>query len=201
MTLFVGLDMAGTTGVCFGRPDTTPFATAVRAPSGGNDLGPYGAFWIRYYQTLFMQLVERAEPDEHIIVCAETPILPPKRWDKAESKMVGGTTLSTTRRLHSLGVIMEGVALMVAEETETTIEVYEGNVKSLKRELGGSGGASKSDMVYAARRCGIQLPEGKEAEDSADAFAAWLLAVRIKAPEHRGYWDRRLFSNVKLATA
>lgn len=195
--IILGLDLATVSGVCYGRPSTTPVATAVRAPSGSDELGSFAAFYIRYFKTLLSQLHARAEPGEKILVNYEAPILPEKHYDKIKGKMTGGTNISTTRRLHSMGPMLEGICLIYSEEHDIEIDVRECHISSIKRELGGSGGAAKPDLVFAARRAGISLPEGNEAQDAADAFGAYLLAIRYHAPEHLPYWDRRVHSGMR----
>ena len=175
--IIVGLDMATQTGVCYGRPDTTPHAESVRAPVTGKDLGEFGAFYWNYYNQLFERLALRLQPGETITVCYEAPILP------------GQTNLSTTRKLHGLGVLLETAIRLHA----APISVYECHLSSIKKELTGKGGADKGMMVLAARRAGIDLPQGSEAMDAADAFAAWLIAVRLCTPEHQRLWDQRIW--------
>lgn len=196
--IVVGADLATSSGICYGRPDTTPHATAIKAPSSGVDLGAWGAFYWTYFNTLFDQLGERLEPGELILVNYESPILPEKRFDKAQQKMVGGTNIQTTRKLHSLGLMLETVANVRNERGPVLIDVRECHLSSIKKELGGSGSSNKDAMVYVARRSGISLPEGEEAKDAADAFGAWLLAIRHHAPRpERDYWDRRISSGFR----
>lgn len=192
MTIFVGADLASSAGLCYGRPNTVPFATAIRAPVSGKDLGLWGGFFWRAFNGLFDQLERRLEPDEGIVVNYESPILPVARWDKTLGKMTGGTNIETTRKLQGLGMILETVIDIRVNDHGSKIEVYECNLKTMKRELGGSGSADKASMVFAARKIGIVLPDGPEAMDAADGVAAWLLAVKHKAPEHYEFWLKRL---------
>lgn len=190
--IILGLDLATATGYCYGRPNETPVAGTVRAPSTGNDLGAFGAFYWKFFSQTIGRLVGELDPDEHLLVNYEAPILPEKRWDPERKKMTGGTTVETTRKLQSLGVLLETVCEMHAGP----IEVCECYISSMKKELTGKGRADKGMMVLAAQRAGIQLPSGDEAFDAADAFAAWRLAVRHKAPEFSPAWDRRVYGQL-----
>lgn len=181
--IILGLDLATSSGFTYGRPDTTPFCGAVRAPACGEDLGAFGAFYWEFFNRTLDALYERLEPEETLLVNYEAPVLPRQ----------GMTQIATTRKLQSLGVLLETACELHAARTA----VYECHLQSMKKELGGSGRATKPDMVFAARRAGISLPEGPEAQDAADSFGAWLLAVRHHAREHSAYWDRRVHGGFK----
>lgn len=185
--IIVGLDLATRSGICYGRPDTTPVVQVVRAPVSGDDLGLFGAFYVRFFTGLLDQLCARLEPEEDILVNYEAPVLP----------RTGMTQIATTRKLQSMGVLVEAVCHMQAEARAIKIDVRECYVASIKKELTGKGQADKGLMVLAARRAGIALPDGDEAFDGADAFGAWLLAIRHQAPAHQSYWDRRLYGGFR----
>jgi len=186
--IILGMDLATQTGVCFGRPDTTPTCRVYKAPSTGEDLAAFGAYYWRTFNALLDQLESRLEPGESILVNYESPWLMKASWDPEKKKMVERTNINTTRKLQGLGVLLE----TVCELHPAPIKVHECNILSVKKELAGKGRAEKADMVIAARRAGIQLPEGSEAYDAADAFGCWLLAIRHKAPQHSPAWDRRI---------
>lgn len=192
--IIIGLDLATQSGVCYGRPDTTPVVEVVRAPVTGKDYGLYGAFYWSFFNRLLRSLAARLEPGEKLLANFEAPILPRERWDPKQKKMVGQTSLVTTRKLHSIGVLFETVCVLIAEELGIEIDARECHIASIKKRLGGRGGAEKPDLVYAARRAGILLPAGDEAKDGADGFGAWLIAIEEQAPEFQAYWDRRLYS-------
>jgi len=124
-----------------------------------------------------LDLIHRERALTHLIY--EAPIL-----DRYRDK------LNTIRRLYGMGFLVETWArvngVVYAEEP----------VAVLKRELAGRAGASKDDMVYVARKCGLALPPTKAdgLEDAADAFAAWLIGVRHFARAHLPTWDRKLYS-------
>lgn len=175
--ILLGLDLATQSGFCYGRPDTVPHAGSVKAPSSGKELGIFGEFYWNYFWTLLDGLADRLEGDEGIIITYEAPILP------------GQTNLATTRKLHGLGLLLETVSALHPAPTA----IFETHLASIKKELAGKGDAQKTEMVLAARRCGIKLPDGTEAFDAADAFAAWLIAQRKFAPAHNRLWDQRLY--------
>lgn len=187
--IVAAFDLATASAVCYGRPDVTPTVEAVRAPVTGTDLGLFAKFYWLWFNRILDRLYDLLEPEETILVAFEAPILmgAGKRKDGTVGPM---TTLATTRKLQSLGVLLELACELHAARTV----VRECNVASLKKEITGSGHADKSLMVLAARRAGIELPPGKEAMDGADCFAAFVLAVRHWAPEHRAAWDRRLLA-------
>lgn len=194
MTVIACFDLASSTGICVGRPNATPRAYAIKAPVTGQDYGAYGIFFLRHFDRLLRELIAQLEPDEKLLLAYESPLLPVARWSKKEGKMMGGTTIQTTRKLHFLGPLLETVAEMLRDETGANIDIREASVSAIKKELGGSGNAAKSAMVFVARRAGIALPDGPEAMDAADAFGLFALCVRLHCPEWSRAWDARLFS-------
>lgn len=192
--IIVALDLATSTGLCIGRPDTTPRAYAIRAPATGPDYGLFGGFFWRHFDRMLRGLVAELQPGEKLLVVYEAPILPPARYDKKLQKMVGGTNIQTTRKLQGLGMLLETVCDLLREQTGADIDARETSVASIKSELTGRGNADKSQMIMVARRAGISLPEGAEAADAADAFGIFVLAVRLHAKEWSAAWDKRLYS-------
>ncbi len=186
--------MATRTGYAYGRPDTTPAAGFVQAPPSAEDYGSFGDFYMTWFETLLGQLVERAIFGvETILVNYEAPILPEKRWDKEKGKMVGGTSLATTRKLHFMGPALETVCKRINKARPGMVDCRECNVSTVKKELVGNGHADKSAMVLAARAAGIPLPPGDAAFDVADAFGIFVLAVRLHGTrEEAAAWDRRI---------
>jgi hypothetical protein len=195
VVLLVGADLATSSSICAGRPETTPHPTVFRAPAYGPDLGRFGLFWWKTFNAYFEGLERRLEPGEEIISRHEAPILPRPHWDEVKKKMVGGTTIQTTEKLQGLSMIYVTVIAYRREAFGTKIVTEPINLRKTKNELAGHAGAGKDEMVLAARRAGIALPPGDEAKDAADAFAAWLVNVRENAPRQwRDYWDRRIWS-------
>lgn len=193
MTLFIGADLASCTGLCAGRGNETPAATAWQGPTTGDDYGTYGLAFLGYFLEYLRFQSRRIEGGEGVIINYEAPLFPRPAWNQETRKLEMKTTPQTMTKLNGLRMIFETAVEMVKRETGAAIEMYECNLASMKSELSGKGGSSKTEMVLAAQRAGIQLPPGKEAEDAADGFAAWLMAVRLKGSRADGeYWDKRL---------
>lgn len=191
--LYLGADLAGRAGLCYGRASTTPAVEVIQTPPCGDDLGKFGLFWWRTFYSLLNRLCDRLEPGEGILACYEGPVRIEPRWDPEKMKMVGGNTVTTTRRLQSHGVIFEAVCRLVAEERGVEIDCRECHLSTIKKEITGNGRADKSQLVLAARNAGISLPAGKAAFDGADSFGAWMLAVRLHGTrEESAAWDRRI---------
>ncbi len=138
----------------------------------------WGDWWLSYFDGLLARLIQRASINEPFRIVYEAPLLPQ------------ATNMATTRKLQSLGVLLETSCRRCLLPGRFT--VHEANLRTLKRALAGHGHASKESMVYVARRAGIQLPPGAEAQDAADSFAAWLMAVNAFCPDQKPMWDKRL---------
>lgn len=82
--------------------------------------------------------------------------------------------LATLRKTIPLGARIEEVCFRHG------IPCSETSIASVKKELAGFATAKKSDMVAAAEKLGISLPDGPSAEDAADASAGWLLLLRLR---------------------
>lgn len=193
--IIVGVDLATSCGVCFGSPGSVPTATAWRAPSSGEDLGAFGAFFWLKFNDLFARLFAETLAADRILVNYEAPVLIEKRWDDEKKRMTGGNPIVTTRKLQGLGVLLE--TLCKIHPQADRIQIGECHLSTIKKELTGNGRADKGQMVLAAQRAGIDLPPGKEAFDAADAFGAWLLAVRFHAPQFQRQWDQRLHGPIR----
>ena len=190
--IILGADLATSTGICWGRPRSAPRAYAVRAPVTGDDLGLWGTFWLRAFARVLDDVTEALEPDEELLVCYEAPVTIEKKWDPSVGKMVGGNPIATTRKLQSLGVLLETACAL----RDIEIDVRECHLSSIKKLVTGKGKADKSMMVLAARRAGISLPDGPEAHDAADAFGAWLYAIYHRSPADMPFWDQRLHGRI-----
>lgn len=74
------------------------------------------------------------------------------------------------------------------------IPCYSPDLRAVKKELAGFGGADKVDMVAAAEKIGLDLPRLKRArEDAADAFGVWLLLLRAMQPHSSARFDSALW--------
>lgn len=191
--LVCGLDLATSTGACYGRPDTVPVIEVVRAPASGEDYGLFGDFYLTFFERLIADLGRQLEPGETLLVNYESPILPPPKWDPVLKRVIVLTKVQTTRKLHFLGTALEAICQRLARRNGWLIDCRECQIQAIKNELTGKRNATKTDMIFVARRLGLQLPPGPEAGDGADALGAWLLALRHHAPEQAKIWDARLY--------
>lgn len=119
----------------------------------------------------FSAHIDQFRPD----VCAyEEPIL----IFNQRYKDAGGVwrkrndNLGTLRKTLPLGARLEEICY------RRGIPCFETSIASVKKELAGFGAADKDDMVAAARKLGVGLPEGPSEKDAADATGGWLLLLR-----------------------
>lgn len=169
--MLLGLDLApGLTGYCVGEGADVPLAGAWPFEYCGDDLGQLA-------QALWHELAALHARRRLTWVLYEAPLLMPH------------DTCMRLRKLYGMGVVVELFGKM------HSIQVREASVQRLKRELAGKSFADKDAMVAMALKAGIELPkqinEGRR--DAADAFAAWLIAVRLYAREHLPRWDRVIY--------
>lgn len=166
--MFLALDLATNTGVCFGAGDVLPVLEHHRLPSTGEDIGRY----LAEFEDWLRPLIDRVEPT---CIAYESPVL------RTDTKIV------TLRKLYGLA----GVTEMVAHRDG--IDCREVPASTAKLALTGSGRSKKPDMVRFARHYGLNphtyRQEGEEASDEADAFGVWLATVRARAPKHAAHWD------------
>lgn len=75
------------------------------------------------------------------------------------------------------------------------IECRKVDLRKVKKELAGFGGADKDDMVAAAEKLGLRLPKTPQRarEDASDAFGAWLLLLRARYPSLSARFDSALY--------
>ena len=183
--MILGLDLATSTGICYGDGASIPVVYAKRMPSTGKDVG---AFLVDFWMHLD-PLLEKIKPR---VVVFEAPIFPAAKVDKETGELLtGAQNIHTMRKLMGLAGLVEMACAFRA------IDCREVALSTVKKELGGHGRASKADMMFAARRAGIELAEGDEAEDEADAFGVWLTGIRNHAPQHSLEWDRRIYGGVR----
>jgi len=88
-------------------------------------------------------------------------------------------SIASTRKTQGLAGVLEMVCY------RRNIEVREAAPATLKKALAGHGRAKKPAMVAAARAYGLPI----NFHDEADAFAAWLCAVRKRRPDVAARWD------------
>lgn len=171
--MLIGFDLATRkSGWCAGTGEAVPDVGAILLPQVDADLG----MMLDLFDQRVAVLIDRFKPTHFIY---EAPIL--LRSDK----------LLTVRKLYALGAHLEFMARRAG------ILCCEESLKALKIELAGRRNADKADMVAAALKVGVKLPDtlADGREDAADAFAAWLIGVRCYARPHSAAWDRRLWSS------
>lgn len=161
-------------GWCAGAGLEIPTAGAFVLPQTGDDIGQMLALLDDQLSGLF----DRYQP---ALAVYESPILP---------QGAGRSTLMIRRKLFALGAHLEFVC------KRRGVQCAEFHLRAIKKELGGSGYASKADMTYAAERLGVKLPETQAAgrEDAADAAGLWLLALRHMDPKAAARFDTRLWT-------
>lgn len=209
--MILAVDLGTSTGFAYGRGDTVPAVGVLTMPSTGDDVGAF----LKFFRDWFVPTIRRLQleaakgqdaritaalvrgdfppAEEPLLVVFEAPILP---QPKAEIKWIKGrpvavvhvqTTIMTTRKLQSLAGVLE---LMCAD---LEVPCYEVHLNTAKKELTGHGHAEKGAMLMMARRAGLALSDGPEAYDEADAFAAWLVALRYHRKQYLPHWDRVLW--------
>lgn len=180
--MILSLDLATRlTGFCAGSGEVVPVADAFKMAQHGDDIG---AMLDELDRNVGI-LLERFRP---VLVVYEAPILP-SGGGKGGGNVMGSTLIR--RKLFNLGGHVEWMC------HTRGIRCAEESVKAIKRELAGHTKASKGDMVAAATKVGVRLPEAVIAgrEDAADAFGVWLLGLRHQSPALSARWDKLLWSS------
>jgi hypothetical protein len=212
--MILALDLATSTGFAHGDGASRPVVSTVRMPSTGQDVGEFLSFFRRWFRPTVDRLLalvvaendarairnqeardklgpQAPQEDElELLVIYEAPTLPPAQVEqdsKGRWKAKMQTTIHTTRKLQGLAAVVE---LEVYDLAQAGWPIYcrEVPLQTVKKELGGSGRAGKADMVFAARRAGIEIASGDEGEDEADAFGVFLVGVKYHAPQHFARW-------------
>lgn len=167
------------TGYCAGNGHTHPVADAFRMAQHGEDIGAM----LGELDEKLNILIDRFHPT---LIVFEAPILP--SGGRRGQTVMG--SLLTRRKLMNLSGHLEFVC------NRRGITCGEEQVRTIKKELAGTTKASKDDMVFAAEKLGIVLPETQAAgrEDAADAVGIWLLGLRHVNRALSAQWDRRLYS-------
>lgn len=166
----LGLDTGPTrTGWCCGDGKTVPDCGVF---TFNCEIGARGMLGAKFWQALNV-VMARFKP---VLVIYERPIVTPH------------DRLPFLRARY-------GVDFMVETYCATSgVKCEDRPLQSLKKELTGSPSAAKGAMVAVARKCGLDLPDGESAKDASDAFAAWLLGLRVQSPALSRDWDRRIWS-------
>ena len=180
--MYLALDLATQTGICFGAADTGEIPTLdhFRLPSTGDDVGRF----LAAFEDHILSLLEKVEPS---LIIFEAPVLPRAKYNPVKKKVEGGVSLITTRKLQGLAGELERVAFRQG------LECAEVQPSQVKQAMTGKGNAKKPDMVRACRAFGLDphtyTHNGEDASDEADAFGVWLCALRLRHPTHAGRWD------------
>lgn len=202
MAMMFTLDLATTTGWCFGAGDETPALGHIRMPETKEEVGKFLDFFYRWMHLKVTDIMAEMGPDletrpspygaqllnpRDLVIVFEAPVLPRAKIDTRPGKMgqliQAPVTMATTRKLQGLA----GVAEMVAEQRNCLVEeVYNATIK---KALGGSGSADKPDMMAAAKRAGMN----PKVHDEADAFGIWIVVMRAYAKQYQHIWDQRLY--------
>lgn len=180
----LALDLATTTGFCYGDGTENPIVGHVTMPTATDDVGPYFDFYERW-------LTKKIRESECTIGIFEAPMLARAKLDERGNLVQAGTSMYTVRKLIGLTVITE----MVFHRAK--ISYYETATARAKKTSTGSGKSSKTDVLLMAKRLGIENLYGTHlSEDEADAFACWLVGVKYYAKPFWRLWESRIFPEV-----
>lgn len=180
--MYLALDLATQTGICFGVADTgeVPTLDHFRLPSTGDDVGRF----LAAFEDHILAMLDKVEPS---LIIFEAPVLPRAKYNAVKKKVEGGVSLITTRKLQGLAGELERIAFRQG------LECAEVQPSQVKQAMTGKGNAKKPDMVRACRAFGLDphtyTHNGEDASDEADAFGVWLCALRLRHPTHAGRWD------------
>lgn len=169
------------TGYCFGDGTRLPRAGAWTFAQTGDNYGRV----LRQLADALEAHIEAHRPDE---VCYEEPIVifnQPYR-DASGMTRYRNDNLATLRKTIPLGPRIEEVC------DRHDIPCHETSIASVKKELSGLRTASKDEMVAAAEKLGVMLPEGPARKDAADAVGGWLLLLRLRNRVCSERFDRAL---------
>lgn len=190
--MYLALDLATQTGICFGAADTgeVPTLEHFRLPSTGDEVGRF----LAAFEDRVVELINRVCPT---LIIFEAPVLPRAKFNPVSKKVEGGVSILTTRKLQGLAGELERIAFREG------IECAEVQPSQVKMALTGKGNAKKPDMVRACRAFGLDphtyQHERADASDEADAFGVWLYAVRLRHPALAGHWDPINFQSTPRA--
>jgi hypothetical protein len=216
--MILALDLATSTGFAHGWGGDRPVVSSIRMPSTDKeDVGGFLAFFVKWYAAKLDRLLAEViaennaradrnkaatdslgpsapqEDEVSLLVIFEAPVLPPAQVEQVRGKWKAKqqTTIHTTRKLQGLAALAE---LLPYQLKEQGFPIYcrEVPLQTVKKRLGGHGRAEKADMVFAARRAGIEVSAGDEGEDEADAFGVWLVGLESHAPQHFPRWLARI---------
>jgi Holliday junction resolvasome RuvABC endonuclease subunit len=174
----LALDIGMTsTGWCAGVGNSIPACGAWPFAPVGDDLGALGDALHDYLNAA----LDRYRPD---LLVYESPIVIHNRNGKGNR----ADKLPFLRKRLGMDFYVETVA------TRRGIIVRDVSIQEIKKELTGRADAGKDDMVAVARKCGLALP-AKGTDDAADAFGAWLFALRTQDRAAAARFDRLIYGH------
>lgn len=199
--MILTLDLATTTGYCFGVGDQSPALGHIRMPDTKEDVGTFLDYYFRWLHNKITDLQAEANVACHptpygaksddpkaLIVVFEAPLEMRARIDPDPTKkgriLQAPTSAATSRKLKGLA----GVTEMVCIQRGVLCE--EVNVQTIRAAMGALPGSEKgADTMAAAERCGLK----PKVHDEADAFGIWICAMRAYAKQYQHLWDQRLY--------
>lgn len=179
--MLLGLDIATRlTGWCAGDGSQVPDCGAWEFPSlEPDDLGGLGTRLHAYLEICW----DRFRPS---LVVYEKPIVLHGSVDE-NGKTTRRDNLPFLRKRYGMDFYIETFF-----EARGAV-VREVTIQAIKKEVTGNHQAKKASLVAVALKCGLDLPT-PGADDAADAFGAWLLALRSTNRALSSQWDRRIYS-------
>lgn len=168
--VLAGFDLGMTiTGWTVGDGASMPEVGHWKFDGCGRNLGQLGDMFLRNLHTLHRRTgFTHVHAEEQILVRYRDKVL-------------------TLRKMYGLGMALQQFCFTRG------IPFQEHGIAKLKRALAGDPKAEKADMIRVARKIGVPLPPGAEAEDVADSFAAWYIGVGIDAKPHLQAWHRKIW--------
>jgi Holliday junction resolvasome RuvABC endonuclease subunit len=161
--VLVGFDLATQVGWCAGDGSRLPVVDSFRLSATGADVGTY----LLEARGYFRILLDRFEP---AAVIYEAPVTMPNQ------------TPEVTTKLHALPGVLE---MECVERGVPRFKVYP---VTIKKCVTGSGDAPKALVLATAKAAGVSAKN----KDEADAFGAWLHALRHYSPDLWPTWQGRL---------
>lgn len=175
--MILSLDLATQTGWCAGSGEQLPELGTVKMPETGEDIGEFGYFFEEWLKRHLLEI-------QPTIVTFEAPLLPHAKIDRDTGRLIQApTTDATQTKLKGLKWATEVIC------KRSGIECAEAWGSTVKKGLAGSGRAQKTDMMAAAKKCGLN----PKTFDEADAFGVWIVSVRAYAKHYGHRWDQLLY--------
>ena len=178
--MLLGVDLAPRKcGWCAGDGSTIPLAGGFRLSADISDLDGV----LEETRGFLTVILERFRP---AAVMIESPILPGSHGSGPVMGSLAQRRAQFGQNAFVRWLVRYGNGIPCAE-----VDLWQ-----IKDALTGNKRAEKGDMVLAAERLGIVLPEAlaNGREDAADAVGAWLVLLRQHDKNLSQQWDRRIHS-------